>query len=101
MFKIFYRWFVFYIICLALFSCKQPVLLVLEKEHKGMKGVCETIFYTDSVFTEIVDFEVELKKQIRKESRRCKCDTMYIDLNDLGNMRHNNPGTYWGICPNK
>ncbi|UTW66289.1 hypothetical protein KFE94_16805 [bacterium SCSIO 12643] len=101
MFKIFYRSLVFYTICVALFSCKQPVLLMLDKDNMVTKNACETLFYTDSIYTEIEDFKMELKKQIRKESRNCNCDTMYIDLNDLWKMRDNNPGTYWGICPNK
>lgn len=77
-------------------SCKSPTVLLLE--DLGKYDHCEMVFYGSSSSENIEDFKIQFKKQIRKESRRCNCDTFYVDLNDLGKMEQNNSGVYWGVC---
>lgn len=82
-----------------LLGCKQPKLITLTKD-KLNKHDCEVIFYTDKKFKNINEFEKEIytSRFKKKYYSTCKCDTIYVDLNDLFDLRKKDSSIYWGTC---
>jgi len=58
-----------------------------------------TIEVKDTKFTDLNTFESQFKSKIKKEARRCDCDTLFIDINNIFKMEDSS--TLWGVCTSK
>lgn len=88
-------WYISLFVCVVFLSCKTPVV-ILATQTNITDNNCEVIFFTDKKYSDIESFKTDFHARIIKEARRCKCDTLMIDLNDIFNM--NNSTEIWGVC---
>lgn len=77
-------------------STTEPVILELTT-NDIRKGKCEFTYGVNKTYTSIDSFIKDNKKEIIKDNRGCKCDTVFIDINDFGGMLKYDSLTYWGI----
>lgn len=68
----------------------MPVLITVT-ENNTKEYDCEVVFFVDEhheyKITDLNIFESQFKSRIKKEARRCNCDTLFIDINDVFNMK--------------
>ena len=78
-------------------SCQKPVILKMTNNEKDNYS-CEFSIGSEISYDNIDSLKNDLKNDIYKSSRRCKCDTVYVDIDDLFNLRGKDPYALWGIC---
>lgn len=81
----------------GLFACKAPVILEMTEIQKKDNN-CEFTIETETYYEDMDSFKSNLEKEVYKNSKKCKCDTVYIDIKDLGNMRDKVKNVIWGVC---
>lgn len=86
----------FLLITVALYSCSLPVLFeVPENNIRDYK--CESTYHVKKTYSNLESFVNDNKRAIISENRRCKCDTVYIDIKDVGGMLKSDSLVYWGL----
>ena len=88
-------WYISLFLCMIFLSCKTPVV-ILATQTNVIGSNCEVGFFSDKKYSDIESFKANFHSEIIKEARRCKCDTLIIDLNDIFNM--NDSTGIWGEC---
>lgn len=78
-------------------SCKMPVVLVATKENSKNYN-CEVDFFTKQPMTNLDTLKLKFKHEIIKEAKRCKCDTLLIDFNNVFNAKEEHANNIWGFC---
>ena len=68
---------------ITLFSCKAPVVIAATEENFAKEYNCEVGFFSEKPFTSVDSFKIQCKKEIKREGKRCKCDTLIIKLNEV------------------
>jgi hypothetical protein len=88
--------FMYLLFCII--SCKSPVVMVAAETNFKNKD-CDYIYFTDTLkFNNIEVFKSKYKREISKQARRCNCDTVYIDINDVSDGKKQAPRNLWGFC---
>ena len=85
--------------CVGLSSCyvSKPVIMELTKDSKERQG-CECIYGVDKHYSSLEEFLIYNKKDVIKENKKgCRCDTIFMDISDIWNMRKYESLTYWGL----
>lgn len=87
-----FKYLVIISIFISLVACKSPVVILATEENIKIIN-CETAFYKEEVssgiFKEYNDIEIfksDFRKEIIKQARDCKCDTLYVDLFNTYNV---------------
>jgi len=108
-----YAKYILLLVLLETISCKMPVVLVATQESHNNYN-CELLFYTGiedvssdepvltvKKFKNIEVFKSEYKKEIMKQSNRCKCDTVFIDIFHSISTLKNDTSHVWGWCKSR
>ena len=81
----------------SIISCQNPVILKrtlkIESDYN-----CEFTVDSKIIYTDMNSFINDLGREVKKKSRSCKCDTVYVDIDNMSNMRKKTPDLIWGIC---
>lgn len=75
--------------------------MVATEENFKSKN-CDYVYFTDTLkFNDIEIFKLKYKQEISKQARGCKCDTVFIDINDVSNSKKMAPRNLWGYCKSR